>query len=68
MYRLQQGKPRSVLEGVPFCVKDCIHALPFPSTAGCTWVRLLITICTGLSYVTDSTSSDWRASDVWSAW
>ena len=37
--RFRDGKPRSALEGVPFCVKDCLHAEPFTSACGSTCVR-----------------------------
>ena len=32
--RWQQGAPASPLDGVPFAVKDCLDALPHPTTAG----------------------------------
>ncbi|KAK9810788.1 hypothetical protein WJX73_007357 [Symbiochloris irregularis] len=32
--RYQQGKPLSSLDGVPFAVIDCLHAGPYPTTAG----------------------------------
>ena len=32
--RWAAGKPLSVLDGVPFAVKDAIDALPYPTTAG----------------------------------
>jgi hypothetical protein len=33
------GQPLSVLDGVPFAVKDSIDALPYGSSAGTTYVR-----------------------------
>ncbi|MCA9690473.1 MAG: amidase [Myxococcales bacterium] len=32
--RLQRGEPRSILEGVPIAVKDELDQLPYPTTAG----------------------------------
>ena len=32
--RYKAGKPLSVLDGVPFVVKDCIDALPYPTSYG----------------------------------
>jgi Asp-tRNA(Asn)/Glu-tRNA(Gln) amidotransferase A subunit family amidase len=32
--RYAAGKPLSVLDGVPFVVKDCIDALPYPTSCG----------------------------------
>lgn len=32
--RYESGSPLSVLDGVPFCVKDHIDALPYPTTGG----------------------------------
>lgn len=32
--RYQAGAPRSILEGVPYAVKDVADALPYPTTAG----------------------------------
>ena len=32
--RWAAGKPLSVLDGVPFAVKDIVDALPYPTTAG----------------------------------
>lgn len=34
-------KPRSILEGVPFPVKDLMDALPYETTSGCAYVSLL---------------------------
>lgn len=33
--------PLSVLDGVPFVVKDCIDALPYPTTHGTTFMAAL---------------------------
>lgn len=35
--RWVEGKPLSVLDGVPFVVQDCLHAQPYPTTCGTTW-------------------------------
>jgi Asp-tRNA(Asn)/Glu-tRNA(Gln) amidotransferase A subunit family amidase len=32
--RWAAGLPLSPLDGVPFAVKDCVDALPYPTTAG----------------------------------
>lgn len=32
--RYAAGKPLSVLDGVPFVVKDCFDALPYPTSYG----------------------------------
>lgn len=32
--RWQEGRPLSPLDGVPFAVKDCVDALPYPTTGG----------------------------------
>lgn len=32
--RWAEGRPLSPLDGVPFAVKDCVDALPYPTTAG----------------------------------
>jgi Asp-tRNA(Asn)/Glu-tRNA(Gln) amidotransferase A subunit family amidase len=32
--RWQRGAPLSPLDGVPFAAKDCVDALPHPTTAG----------------------------------
>ncbi|PRW59826.1 fatty acid amide hydrolase [Chlorella sorokiniana] len=32
--RWRSGRPLSPLDGVPFAVKDCMDALPYPTTAG----------------------------------
>lgn len=36
--RYRQGKPLSVLDGVPIAVKDEIDCLPYPTTGGSTWI------------------------------
>ncbi|EFJ49246.1 hypothetical protein VOLCADRAFT_89962 [Volvox carteri f. nagariensis] len=36
--RLREGRPRSLLEGVPFAVKDVADALPYSTAAGTTFV------------------------------
>ncbi|KAG2454611.1 hypothetical protein HYH02_000452 [Chlamydomonas schloesseri] len=36
--RLREGRARSLLEGVPFAVKDAADALPYPTTCGTTFV------------------------------
>ena len=36
--RLSQGKPRSILEGVPVAVKDEIDQIPYPTSAGTTFL------------------------------
>ncbi|GLC33742.1 hypothetical protein PLESTB_000111000 [Pleodorina starrii] len=36
--RLRSGSPRSILEGVPFAVKDVADALPYSTTAGTTFI------------------------------
>lgn len=33
------GKPLSVLDGVPYVVKDCTDALPYATNGGTTYVR-----------------------------
>ncbi|KAK9810013.1 hypothetical protein WJX72_003338 [[Myrmecia] bisecta] len=35
--RYKAGKPLSILDGVPYCVKDAVDALPYPTTEGTTW-------------------------------
>ncbi|PNW86966.1 hypothetical protein CHLRE_02g103350v5 [Chlamydomonas reinhardtii] len=37
-HRLREGRARSLLEGVPFAVKDAADALPYPTTCGTTFV------------------------------
>lgn len=37
--RYKQGRPLSVLDGVPYAVIDGIDALPYPTTAGTSFVR-----------------------------
>jgi hypothetical protein len=37
--RYRQGSPLSVLDGVPYVVIDGLDALPYPTTAGTTFVR-----------------------------
>lgn len=32
--RFQQGSPLSLLDGVPFAVKDLLDALPYPTAGG----------------------------------
>eukprot|EP00198_Chlamydomonas_reinhardtii_P010447 XP_001699784.1 predicted protein [Chlamydomonas reinhardtii] len=36
-HRLREGRARSLLEGVPFAVKDAADALPYPTTCGTTF-------------------------------
>jgi Asp-tRNA(Asn)/Glu-tRNA(Gln) amidotransferase A subunit family amidase len=36
--RYAEGRPLSVLDGVPFVVKDCIDALPHPTACGTTFM------------------------------
>lgn len=36
--RYQNGVPLSVLDGVPFAVKDSLDALPYPTTFGTTFM------------------------------
>lgn len=38
--RYQQGAPLSPLDGVPFAVIDCLHAGPYPTTAGTKQVQI----------------------------
>lgn len=37
--RYEQGKPISVLDGVPIAVKDEIDCLPYPTTGGTKWLQ-----------------------------
>ena len=37
--RYKQGRPLSALDGVPYTVIDGMDALPYPTTAGTTFVR-----------------------------
>ena len=37
--RHKQGRPLSALDGVPYTVIDGMDALPYPTTAGTTFVR-----------------------------
>ncbi len=37
--RYKQGRPLSVLDGVPYTIIDGIDALPYPTTAGTSFVR-----------------------------
>lgn len=39
MCRYKQGRPLSVLDGVPYTIIDGIDALPYPTTAGTSFVR-----------------------------
>ena len=39
--RYKQGRPLSCLDGVPYTVIDGIDALPYPTTAGTTFVSRL---------------------------
>eukprot|EP00898_Chlorokybus_atmophyticus_P005129 jgi/Chlat1/5617/Chrsp369S05408 len=36
--RYKQGRPLSVLDGVPIAIKDELDCLPYPTTAGTTWI------------------------------
>ena len=37
--RYKVGKPLSVLDGVPYVVKDCTDAVPYATNGGTTYVR-----------------------------
>lgn len=37
--RWASKQPLSILDGVPFAVKDGFNALPYPTTVGAAWVR-----------------------------
>ena len=40
--RHKQGRPLSALDGVPYTVIDGMDALPYPTTAGTTFVHALL--------------------------
>ena len=44
--RYQAGAPLSVLDGVPYTIIDGIDALPYPTTAGTSYVRPWLCCCT----------------------
>ena len=43
--RFREGKPLSLLDGVPYSVIDGLDALPYCTTAGTTFVRALASFC-----------------------
>ncbi|OVA03745.1 Amidase [Macleaya cordata] len=40
-HRYEQGKPISILDGVPIAIKDEIDCMPYPTTGGTTWLHKL---------------------------
>ncbi len=38
--RWSAGQPLSILDGVPYAVKDGFHAVPYLTTMGTAWVRI----------------------------
>ena len=45
--RYAAGRPLSPLDGVPFAVKDCVDALPYPTTAGTAFMAAWCVIACG---------------------
>ena len=43
--RFREGRPLSLLDGVPYSVIDGLDALPYRTTAGTTFVRALVSFC-----------------------